>query len=245
MGSVEEMRSHAFGNRRPSRPSLSSASARYSSAPSLGRSSRPVSRPCSRPGTNSESARSFSGTIGPRRPVAYMDAPHTNPDFVWNGYRPNGRPSTSSTARPVSKAAAGPSTPEDQGIPFENSHKPEVGRGNRPGYTKLPYGASTDVDRKTSSQRADLDSLPLPPVDIQEPENTHVQRPAVISEFATSNLAVSKVSGTSLQGQTSIRPQIEREAVVQEDDDRPPCPRGRDRLSKVFSVKWSAKRLLG
>ncbi|OAP56159.1 hypothetical protein AYL99_09338 [Fonsecaea erecta] len=131
IGSVEEMRSHAFGSRRVSRPSLSSGSARHNSAPSIGRTSQSTSRPV----THAGSISSVSATIvPPRRPVVYMDAPSSSSEVIWNGHDSKKRPSASSTARPVSKGASVRSSQEDHASLSSNvAPEVELGLGELPG----------------------------------------------------------------------------------------------------------------
>lgn len=236
------MRSHAFGSRRLSRPSLSSASARHSSAPSIGQSSRPSSRP----GTNSGSTYSASGTIAPRRPVVYMDAPSTSSDFVWKGAHLNGRPSTALPAHPLSKATSLSNSHEDHlDLSFTLSPEIELGMGDLPGYIKIPVYTPRSIRRRQSCVPIEPDRPTLTPVPAAPGAiGDDSQRIGIHSELKNSNPAISDVSFASLQGQTSTQSQLGREAMIQEPESGVESHQGaggRERLSRVLCSAWSER----
>ncbi|OAL29373.1 hypothetical protein AYO22_02267 [Fonsecaea multimorphosa] len=229
VGSVEEMRSHAFGNRRVSRPSLSGGSARHNSAPSIGRTSQSTSRPV----THAGSISSVSATIvPPRRPVVYMDVPSSCSEFIWSGHDTKKRPSASSTVRPVSKGASVRSSQDGRAsLSLSLSPEVEIGLGELPGYNKVPLFVPKRIEPTEFAGISSLDEAA-----------EYKQRFFLRSELKNSNPTISDVSFASLQGQTSIRSHLEREAMVQEQDSdsetRPPMG-GCEKLSRVFSSAWS------
>ncbi|OQV06336.1 hypothetical protein CLAIMM_10916 [Cladophialophora immunda] len=229
IGSVEEMRSHAFGNRRVGRPSLSSASGRHNSAPSISRTSQSTSRPV----THAGSISSLSATIAPpRRPVVYMDAPSSFSEFVWDGCDSKKRPSASLTARPVSKGASIRSSQDAHGSPSLNlAPEVEMGLGELPGYNKVPLYVPRRIELAEPSEISPLDEAA-----------GQKQRFFFHSKLKNSNPTVSDVSFASLQGQTSIRSHLEREAVVQEQESESetrPSMSGCEKLSRAFCGAWS------
>ncbi|EXJ92643.1 hypothetical protein A1O3_01195 [Capronia epimyces CBS 606.96] len=242
IGSVEEMRSHAFGSRRLGRPSLSGASVRHSSAPSIGRSSRPTSRP----GTNAGSV--SSSTLAPRRPIVYMDAPNGCSDTIWSGVNFITYPSTSSTARPQSKSISILNS-QEEGLDLSLELAPEVemGMGDRPGYTKIPLYVPRRIERKQTCPKPDQMRPILTPV----PATPSVGReqadqPAIHTELTSSNPAISDISFTSLQGQTSIHSHTEREQMLQEVECQSsvrPSTGSRERLSRALTNAWAERTL--
>lgn len=240
IGSVEEMRSHAFGSRRISRPSLSSVSFRHSCAPSVSRSSQSVSRPA----TNAGSASSTNGTLALRRPVAYMDMPNHSTNFTWTGLDLRERPSTASTARPVSRGVSG-LNPRDSHVEALANLFPEVerGLGDIPGYIKVPICAPRRIERNHGSQRLE----PHPPILVSlrmNPRALNEDSPDgdMASTLKESSPADSDISCASVQGQTSIQSHAEREALLRESDKESgsnSCSGGRDRLSRALSTAWT------
>ena len=235
------MRSQAFGNRRPARPSLSSISARHRSAPSISRNFRPASRP----GTNTDSTCSTGTTIALRRPVVYMDAPNPCSDFIWNGFDPCPRPSSSSTARPLSQARSTVASQEDFLDNMPNLQPEiEVGLGELPGYTKIPLYVPRRIERNqpfrpVGPDRTSLTPVPATPGVVSE----HSQRTTSNSGLENLDATTSDNSFASLRGQTSIQSQTEREAMMQERDGISRMPAASssnsDRLSKILSTAWS------
>ncbi|KAL2435101.1 hypothetical protein ABEF95_013191 [Exophiala dermatitidis] len=244
LGSVEELRNHAFGHGRLRRPGLSGASTRQSSAPSVGRSSRPASRP----GTNSESI--HGSTIAPRRPRVYMDAPCGYADSVRAGINPPSRPTTSSTARPRSKSASVVTGQEDKSnMSPKRQPEVEVGMGDRPGYTKVPLYVPRRIEKKQACGSRQDQSRPVltpvpatPNVAAKEKAESFSINP----ELSSSNPAISDVSFTSLQCQTSMQSQSERDQALREfsgeenDENVPPSTGGRG-LSRALTSAWSEK----
>lgn len=223
------MRSHAFGSRRHSRPSLSSVSVRHSSAPSIGRSSQSASRPATKAGSTS----SISGTIPPRRQVVYMDAPNPCSDFIWNGCELKDRPSTSSTVRPASKAMSVLTNPEGTfDITLKVLPEVEVGLGDLPGYTKVPLYVPRRIERSQVAHTTDQGCEDTPKFLLHPTPKPY-------------GPANSDISFASLRGQTSIRSQIERETMIraaESDNGMRSYPSSRGRLlSRALSGVWPDK----
>ncbi|KIW81487.1 hypothetical protein Z517_04512 [Fonsecaea pedrosoi CBS 271.37] len=230
IGSVEEMRSHAFGSRRVSRPSLSSGPARHRSAPSISR----ISQSASRPVTHAGSISSVSATIvPPRRQVVYMDTPSSCSEFVWDGHDSKKRPSTSFTARPVSKGGSFRSSQDGHAsLSLNLAPEVELGLGELPGYNKVPLYVPRRIELAEPFEVSPLD----------EPSE-HKQKFFLHSKLKNSNPTISDVSFASLQGQTSIRSHLEREAMIQEQESETsetrPSMGGCEKLSRAFCSAWS------
>lgn len=235
------MRSHAFGSQRLNRPSLSVTSVRHSSAPSVGRSSQPTSAP----GTTTASL--YSGTLAPRGPIVYIDAPNGCSGSVWAGVNPMSRPSTSPTARPRSKSISILNGLDAVDPSLDLAPDVEIGMGDRSGYTKIPLYVPRRIERDQSCPKPDQVLPTLTPVPATSSvEKEHAEQVALHPELANSNPAISDVSFTSLQGQTSIQSHTEREQVLQEMDCQNqlrPSTNGRDRLSKALTSAWTERSL--
>ncbi|EXJ91116.1 hypothetical protein A1O1_04223 [Capronia coronata CBS 617.96] len=239
IGSTEEKQSRAFGSRRLQRPSPFGTFVRHSSAPSIGRSSRPTSRP----GTNTDSI--YSSTLAPGRPVVYMDAPNGCSDTFWSAVNFSSRPSTSSTSRPRSKSVSMQNGLEE-GLyfPLDAAPEVEVGMGDRPGYTKIPLYVPRRIERDRACPRPDQMRPTLTPVPAMP--SIAAEQLAVHQEFTTANPAISDMSLTSLQGQTSVQSHTEREQMLREVEPQPrgrPSTGSRDRLSKALTNAWSERTL--
>ncbi|OAG41993.1 hypothetical protein AYO21_03728 [Fonsecaea monophora] len=230
IGSVEEMRSHAFGSRRVSRPSLSSGPARHRSAPSISR----ISQSASRPVTHAGSISSVSATIvPPRRQVVYMDTPSSCSEFVWDGHDSKKRPSTSFTARPVSKGGSFRSSQDGHAsLSLNLAPEVELGLGELPGYNKVPLYVPRRIELAEPFEVSPLDEA-----------SEHKQKFFLHSKLKNSNPTISDVSFASLQGQTSIRSHLEREAMIQEQESETsetrPSMGGCEKLSRAFCSAWS------
>ncbi|OAL39883.1 hypothetical protein AYO20_00795 [Fonsecaea nubica] len=229
IGSVEEMRSHAFGSRRVSRPSLSSGPARHRSAPSISR----ISQSASRPVTHAGSISSVSATIvPPRRQVVYMDTPSSCSEFFWDGHDSKKRPSTSFTSRPVSKGGSFRSSQDGHAcLSLNLAPEVELGLGELPGYNKVPLYAPRRIELAEPSEVSPLDEA-----------SEHKQKFFLHSKLKNSNPTISDVSFASLQGQTSIRSHLEREAMIQEQESESetrPSMGGCEKLSRAFCSAWS------
>ncbi|KAK5207409.1 hypothetical protein LTR41_006978 [Exophiala xenobiotica] len=237
VGSVEELRSHAFGAQRSSRPSISNVSVGHNSAPSISRSIQQGSRP----GTISESGYSVSGTTVVPKPVVFMDASSACADITWNNGYPNARPSTSSTARPASKGAVCLHTQDDSETLPTVSPEIEIGRGDFPDWKKIPLFVPRSVERKDWQQPARRNcpsTILVPPHSAID--GTHGN--GVHSEVNVSSPAISDMSFASLQGQTSIQSHLDREAMIldwESEVEEQSSPSGRERLSKVLCNAWA------
>ncbi|KAK7888486.1 hypothetical protein LTR67_008832 [Exophiala xenobiotica] len=237
VGSVEELRSHAFGAQRSSRPSISNVSVGHNSAPSISRSIQQGSRP----GTISESGYSVSGTTVVPKPAVFMDASSACADITWNNGYPNARPSTSSTARPASKGAVCLHTQDDSETLPTVSPEIEIGRGDFPDWKKVPLFVPRSVERKDWQQparRKCASTILVPPHSAID--GTHGN--GVHSEVNVSSPAISDMSFASLQGQTSTQSHLEREAMIldwESEVEEQSSPSGRERLSKVLCNAWA------
>ncbi|KIV81618.1 hypothetical protein PV11_03789 [Exophiala sideris] len=214
-GSVEELRSHAFGTRRMSRPCTSSSN-RHSVAPTLRRASRSGSRP----GTKSESILSIGGgtTIPPARIVGYTDTPKACYDFTWESApRKSARPATSSTAATVSV--------DNKNELLPPMHLELRIGGDLPGYEKIPY----------------FSAIPRP----HQNETLSESGIRDVGRHALSKINSPTMSEVSLRGRTSIQSHLDREAFIKEQKSESimasrPTTNGRERVSKAFSHAWSA-----
>ncbi|KIW89963.1 uncharacterized protein Z519_09393 [Cladophialophora bantiana CBS 173.52] len=229
VGSVDEMRSRAFGSRRVSRPSLSSGSARHSYTPSISRTSLSASRPATHAGSISSS----STTIAPpRRPVVYMDTPISRSDYIFNGYDSRKRPSGASTARPVSKGASIRSSQDSHAnLSLNLPPEVEIGLGDIPGYKKVPLYTPRRFEVAELSGSSQQDEA----VEQKQRFFPH-------SGPKNSSPTISDISFGSLRGQTSIQSHLEREAMVREqksESETPPAMGGCEKLSRALCGAWS------
>lgn len=203
MTSVEEIRTHAFGSRRASRPSLSGFSFKHNSAPSFGRTSYSTSRPA----THSGSVSSVSATLVPQKPRLFVDGPRVSSEPLWCVPQPQSRPSLSSTARPASRNtlprnSIGSRSGMSTGcMPVANVG---AGFGDLPEYNKIPMCVPRRVE---PPQRFHL----------AEHEEELVENKQWLSDNWKMTVdAASPVSDTSfgslsLRGHWSIRSHIERQ----------------------------------
>ncbi|KAI1609213.1 hypothetical protein EDD37DRAFT_142962 [Exophiala viscosa] len=212
-GSVEELRSHAFGTRRMSRPCTSSSN-RHSVAYTL----RQASRSGSRPDTKSESVSSIGGTtIPPARTVAYTDTPKACYDFTWENTQPkNARPPTSSTVASASRMD------KDEVLP--PMHLELRLGGDLPGYDKIPYFSAVPRPHHEALCGSGIEDVGM-----------H----ALLKNNSPTVSEVSLHGRTSVQSHLDREAFIKDQNSETPMDTRPPS-KGRGMVSKVFFSAWSA-----
>ena len=212
-GSVEELRSHAFGTRSLSRPCTSSSN-RHSVAATLRRASRSGSRP----GTKSESISSIGGTtIPPARTVAYTDTPKACYDFTWENAQPkNVRPPTSSTVAPASGV--------DKNEILPPMHLELQVGGDLPGYDKIPYFSAIPRPHHEALSGSGIEDVGM-----------H----ALLKNNSPTVSEISLRGRTSIQSHQDREAFIKDQKSEIIMGSRPPN-KGREMVSKVFFNAWSA-----
>ncbi len=117
----------------------------------------------------------------------------------------------------------------------------ELGRGDFPGWKKVPLYAPRSVERKDWQQtvrRERYSTVLVPPESATD--GTHGN--GVQGEVNMSSPAISDMSFASLRGQTSIQSHIDREAMIRDwesEVEQQSSPSGRERLSKVLCNAWA------
>ena len=202
IGSVEEMRSLAFGNRRASRPSLSGCSIKHNSAPSVSR----ISQSMSRPATHAGSISSISTTIVPRKPVMFMDATTSCAEMTWSVQEAGKRPSTLSSGRPVSKGTSTRNSQDDRLSVCSSFPMDVQPGGDVPGFDKVPLFVPRMIEKKPSL-----------PSSKQEKLGAFKHGLFLHPESKNSDPTISDTSCGSLQGQTSIQSHLDRKAMIEQD----------------------------
>ncbi|KAJ9638115.1 hypothetical protein H2204_004426 [Knufia peltigerae] len=234
-GSGEEARHYTFSTHRASRPSSSNVSVGQKSAQTIGRTSRPSSRP----GTTSESNQSISGITAVQRPLVFMDGEVAPSEILWDHGPVTQRPSTSSTTRPASNA--GSRTITQNGAEPWTALSPEIEIGRDiPNWIKIPIFVPRRIEAKETCRAAKLHgsargAAPLSPA--AEEDNVK----GFQAELNLSDTAISDFSFGSLQVQTSNQSFLERQAMLLnwENETSPrPSTSGRERLSQVFASAW-------
>lgn len=191
-------------------------------------------RPASRPSTAFVPSRTFPHHAqDPRREVLYMDCPQPNPDFIWKNQHLCRRPSFSSAVRSSPRRLTGRGRGDNYALkPITRSPKIHLGKGDIPGYKKVPVYDPDSIERK------------------QDYESTNTGR-WVAGDLLTASMpqpnprsydaVISDHSCASIEGQISIRSWWEKEELL-------PRPAKQDqqdqqdhgRLSRPFSTAfWS------
>ncbi|KIW70492.1 hypothetical protein PV04_02756 [Phialophora macrospora] len=208
VGSVEEMRTHAFGSRRTNRPSLSSFPLNHNSAPSISRTSYSTCRPA----THSGSVSSISATLVPQKPLLFMDGRSTGSESLWRIPDLRKPQSTSSSARPISNGAAAGNIHGDDPTPSTNSRPVAdigVGFGDLPEYSKIPLCVPRRVEPSRHSRNSEEDGL--------AEDNQWLSRHSEMT-VSTPTFSDRSFGSLSLHGQWSIRSHLERQAMEWEQE---------------------------
>ena len=213
---------------------MSNVSVSQNSAHTIGRTSRPSSRP----GTNSDSNQSISGITAVQRPLVFMDGAIASSDILWDHGPMRQRPSTSSTTRPASNVAFRPITQNGTEPWTALSPEIEIGR-DIPNWIKVPLFVPRRIEPR-ESRRAARQAGPsrgIAPLSPATENNVDGFQP----ELNLSDAAISDLSFTSLQVQTSNQSLLERQAMLRNQENeipQRPSTSGRERLSQVFTNAW-------
>ena len=169
-------------------------------------------RPASRPSTAFVPSHTlpYHPHQDPRREVLYMDSPYRNPDFIWKNQNLCRRPSFSSDVPSSPGRLSGRGRVDNSALkPITRSPRIHPGRGDMPGYKKMPLYGPDIIERKQNN----------------EPTNTARSIAMAAGDLLTASTSQpnpkpydavsSDHSRASLEGQVSIRSWWEKEDVLQ------------------------------
>jgi hypothetical protein len=227
--SVDDFRGHASFNQNR-RFSSSGPYVQYDPMGGFGQHARPASRP----GTAFMPSRTFPHHVqDPRREFLYMDCPDHNPDFIWKNPHLCRRPSFSSAVHSSPRRLSGRGRGDSYALkPITRSPKIHLGKGDIPGYQKVPVYGPDSIERKQDNEpTSTARSIPMAVGDLltaSTPQPNPRSYDAVISDH----------SHASIEGQVSIRSWWEKEELLQGSSEQEYGTFDGGRFSRPFSTTF-------